>query len=173
MSDPLHPDHYNNDRFGNSWPSIQLMRMMTFNAGNAMKYIWRHEDKGTPLQDLEKALVYLGWAIEDGPPIWLSATLAGRGRRMLADIAPRIEALHPVYRALINIGNDHLGIARLGVSATVLEMKDERDRDIERMKALLATPPLITRADAERQIRGTIDADVLTDDSYPLGEISG
>lgn len=32
--------------------------------GAVMKYIHRHKYKGNPVQDLEKAYVYLGWAIE-------------------------------------------------------------------------------------------------------------
>jgi hypothetical protein len=31
--------------------------------GNALKYIWRYQDKGG-VEDLEKAQVYLGWLIE-------------------------------------------------------------------------------------------------------------
>ena len=30
-----------------------------FNDGNALKYITRHKHKGTPVQDLEKAIWYL------------------------------------------------------------------------------------------------------------------
>ena len=33
--------------------------------GNAMKYIWREAHKGKSKQDLEKAVVYLNWAIDD------------------------------------------------------------------------------------------------------------
>lgn len=32
--------------------------------GNIMKYISRYDKKGAPLEDLQKAQVYLGWAIE-------------------------------------------------------------------------------------------------------------
>lgn len=64
MSDPVHhPAHYNSDRFGIE--CIEFTRHMSFNVGNAFKYIWRHLDKGTPRQDLEKALVYIGWAMDD------------------------------------------------------------------------------------------------------------
>ena len=33
--------------------------------GATLKYIWRHEDKGTPTQDLEKARKYLSFLIEE------------------------------------------------------------------------------------------------------------
>lgn len=33
--------------------------------GATLKYIWRHENKGTPAQDLEKARKYLSFLIEE------------------------------------------------------------------------------------------------------------
>ena len=35
-----------------------------FCKAKAVKYIWREDLKGSNLQDLEKAVVYLNWAIE-------------------------------------------------------------------------------------------------------------
>ena len=32
--------------------------------GNVIKYVSRYHKKGEPAQDLEKAAVYLGWAVE-------------------------------------------------------------------------------------------------------------
>lgn len=32
---------------------------MTFNRGNAIKYIWRAGDKGNEIEDLKKAIWYL------------------------------------------------------------------------------------------------------------------
>ena len=32
--------------------------------GNVLKYVSRYDKKGSPVEDLEKAYVYLGWAIE-------------------------------------------------------------------------------------------------------------
>lgn len=32
--------------------------------GNVMKYVSRYDKKGKPVEDLEKAAVYLNWAIE-------------------------------------------------------------------------------------------------------------
>ena len=32
--------------------------------GNAVKYIWREDLKGSNISDLKKAVVYLNWAIE-------------------------------------------------------------------------------------------------------------
>ena len=33
--------------------------------GQVMKYIWRYQHKGKPLEDLQKAQQYLEWLIED------------------------------------------------------------------------------------------------------------
>ena len=38
---------------------ITVVREMNFNLGNAIKYIWRCEDKGETINDLKKAMWYL------------------------------------------------------------------------------------------------------------------
>lgn len=38
---------------------IEIVRHLNFNLGNAMKYLWRHEDKENSEQDIEKAIYYL------------------------------------------------------------------------------------------------------------------
>lgn len=58
MSDPVnHPKHYT------SHPSkiecIQITRHMNFCLGNAIKYIWRADEKGKAIEDLDKAIFYL------------------------------------------------------------------------------------------------------------------
>lgn len=57
MSDPINPDHYK------SHPSkiecIEITRHENFNCGNAIKYIFRRNLKGTTIQDLKKAIWYL------------------------------------------------------------------------------------------------------------------
>jgi hypothetical protein len=37
---------------------------MSFNVGNAIKYLWRHSDKGNAIQDLQKAVWYAEREIE-------------------------------------------------------------------------------------------------------------
>jgi len=51
------PKHYNNHPSGVE--AIELCEVMTFNLGNAFKYVYRRGDKGNTLQDLNKALWYL------------------------------------------------------------------------------------------------------------------
>lgn len=51
-----HPTHYNSRSIG--YECIDLAQYQTFCIGNAIKYLWRYQDKGEPLEDLEKARWY-------------------------------------------------------------------------------------------------------------------
>lgn len=60
MSDPInHPPHYNSHPSGVE--CIKITRHMTFNIGNAMKYLWRNglKDGNPSIQDLQKAMWYI------------------------------------------------------------------------------------------------------------------
>lgn len=52
-----HPKHYNTGKF----EVIDVIEdwKLDFNSGNALKYLARHEHKGNPIQDIEKAIWYL------------------------------------------------------------------------------------------------------------------
>lgn len=52
-----HPSHYNSRVPGIE--AIDVTEHFNFNLGNAIKYIWRADDKGNPIQDLQKAVWYL------------------------------------------------------------------------------------------------------------------
>lgn len=57
MTDNInHPQHYTSRNIG--YECIDLTQYQTFCAGNALKYLWRYQDKGKPLEDLEKARWY-------------------------------------------------------------------------------------------------------------------
>jgi len=57
-----HPKHYNNSNAkcdcGRRIECIDVTRHMSFNIGNAVKYLWRFADKNG-LEDLKKARWYL------------------------------------------------------------------------------------------------------------------
>ena len=53
-----HPPHYTAHPSGVE--CVQITEHFCFNLGNAIKYIWRADEKGAPLDDLRKA----GWYIE-------------------------------------------------------------------------------------------------------------
>lgn len=57
--DPINPPHYKSHPSGVE--CIQIVRHLTFNLGNAMKYIWRAGKKGSAITDLEKAI----WHLQD------------------------------------------------------------------------------------------------------------
>lgn len=52
-----HPKHYTSHPSGVE--CIDITRHMSFNIGNVIKYLWRADEKGAPIQDLEKALWYI------------------------------------------------------------------------------------------------------------------
>lgn len=55
------PKHY---RHPSGIEAIEITRHESFLRGNIIKYVLRAPYKGTELQDLEKAAVYLNWEIE-------------------------------------------------------------------------------------------------------------
>lgn len=59
-----HPKHYTEHPSGVE--CIQITEHMTFNCGNAVKYIWRNglKDGNPSVQDLEKARWYISREIE-------------------------------------------------------------------------------------------------------------
>lgn len=62
-----HPEHYNKHASGVE--CIDVVEHMSFNVGNAMKYLWRCGEKssdkgGGTVRDLKKALWYVGREIQ-------------------------------------------------------------------------------------------------------------
>jgi hypothetical protein len=63
MSEIDHPPHYT--RHPSGVECITVTEHMSFNCGNAVKYIWRADHKHeSPLGDLKKARWYIGREIE-------------------------------------------------------------------------------------------------------------
>jgi len=63
MSDPVNnPAHYKSHPSGVE--CIQITEHMSFNLGNAVKYIWRSDLKGNATEDLRKAAWYINREIE-------------------------------------------------------------------------------------------------------------
>lgn len=60
--DVNHPAHYTSSASGVE--CIQVAEHMTYNLGNATKYIWRAGLKGDAAQDLKKAIWYLNREIQ-------------------------------------------------------------------------------------------------------------
>jgi hypothetical protein len=51
-----HPTHYADRNIG--YECIVLTKYQCFCTGNVIKYLWRYESKGQPIEDLEKARWY-------------------------------------------------------------------------------------------------------------------
>jgi len=67
MNDPLKPDHYHKggiDVIGFAELQFDNSELKGFHRINVLKYVTRYDKKGTPLQDLQKAAVYLNKLIE-------------------------------------------------------------------------------------------------------------
>lgn len=58
-----HPPHYNSSQAkcecGRKIECIDVTRHLPFALGNAMKYLWRADLKGAPVEDLRKAIWYI------------------------------------------------------------------------------------------------------------------
>jgi hypothetical protein len=57
-----HPKHYTSHPSGVE--CITVTEHMGFNLGNAVKYIWRADEKGNAIEDLEKAQWYIARELE-------------------------------------------------------------------------------------------------------------
>lgn len=57
-----HPPHYTSHPSGVE--CIQVTEHMSFCVGNAVKYLWRADEKGSAIEDLEKARWYITREIE-------------------------------------------------------------------------------------------------------------
>ena len=66
MSEDLvnQPPHYTRGEIESMRSMLTAEEFKAFCKGNAVKYIWREDHKGSNIQDLEKAVVYLNWAID-------------------------------------------------------------------------------------------------------------
>ena len=51
------PPHYNSHPSGIE--CIQITEHCNFCIGNAIKYLWRSDEKGAPIEDLQKAIWYI------------------------------------------------------------------------------------------------------------------
>jgi len=82
-----HPSHYN--VHPSQVECIEIVEWLPFNTGNAFKYLYRRGQKGSLVQDLEKALWYTKREIER---IDSCIELSVSGRPVFS-LSPRIEML--------------------------------------------------------------------------------
>lgn len=75
-----HPKHYNAHPSGVE--CIQVTEHMTFNIGNAVKYLWRCEEKGAHEADLRKAKWYIERELQR---LGFDVLLGGKGKHAGVD----------------------------------------------------------------------------------------
>lgn len=91
MADDVnHPAHYTAHPSGVE--CITITEHMPFNVGNAIKYLWRAGEKGSQLQDLQKAAWYVQREIAR-----LSPPVASPEYTEFADVLARARAEHPEW----------------------------------------------------------------------------
>jgi hypothetical protein len=64
-----HPSHYNTlpakcSKCGQQIECIDVVGEMSFNLGNAVKYLWRADHKGNAIENLKKAIWYIEYEIK-------------------------------------------------------------------------------------------------------------
>ncbi len=99
--DPVnHPSHYTSARF--PFECIDITACMDFCTGNMVKYVWRHLDKGKPVEDLKKARFYLNHELTSVKPetIWPLRRNATAELYALADQRNRYD-YQPFWAALL------------------------------------------------------------------------
>lgn len=116
MNDSVnHPAHYETGPF----ECIELTHYYDFCVGNAIKYVWRHMDKGKPFEDLSKALWYVQWELDcTGDPIIRQPPLTDDKLFMLADTD--FAHMREFWEALIihSLPNMRAAIERRAVALT-------------------------------------------------------
>lgn len=78
-----HPKHYTSHPSGVE--CIQITEHMNFCLGNALKYIWRADEKGLTIEDLEKAIWYINREIQRRKPT-MASVLDGSPVQWVIDI---------------------------------------------------------------------------------------
>jgi len=95
-----HPPHYNNSpahcECGRRIECIDITRHMSFNIGNAVKYLWRFQDKNG-IEDLKKAR----WYLED-----VINQLEQRNRKQMENSEHALDSLKYIDPSFVNCAKD-------------------------------------------------------------------
>jgi hypothetical protein len=76
--------------------AVELLELLNWNLGTVLKYIWRADDKGAPVKDLQKACWYLKRHMERGRPLLRFGRFVGENADdAFQQIAARVLAVEP------------------------------------------------------------------------------
>ena len=86
-NDPVdHPEHYTSHPSGIE--AIEILQHFSFPIGSAIKYLWRADLKGAPVQDLKKARWFLDHEIRRREGLVASQLPIPRQQQSYRPIAP-------------------------------------------------------------------------------------
>jgi hypothetical protein len=110
-----HPKHYNSKKV----ECIEISEQMNFCLGNAFKYLYRYEDKGKPIEDLEKAIWYLKRGLEDNCNKNYYNNLS-KINKIIEDVKSDF-----ISKAMKYIGNNDLNKAIKSIKKEIKKLKGE------------------------------------------------
>lgn len=149
--DPVnHPSHYTSHPSGIE--CIGVTRMLGFDLGNTVKYVWRRGDKGNPAQDLDKSLFYLDDAVNH--------LLDGRARAACGRIQRVGAALRAIWNPDAYLASAQLGLHVPPEAADLLLRVADHDPDPAAADFYRAVAAMdwISARDAVAQLRGELAA---------------
>lgn len=125
-----HPSHY---QHASGVECIDITEHLSFNLGNAFKYVFRRNRKGNPIEDLGKAC----WYIARERSLWSRLGGAWRPRPIYEPLAHLVEAIastepEPIGNALGLIAMAEWSDNRRSDTAIAIIILE---REIERLKA--------------------------------------
>ena len=98
---------------------IEVTRRLSFDVGNAVKYVWRRADKGTAVQDVEKALFYLRDARTNAPQSLYVPT----GAADLLDTVARVDSDPNAAAFFLGVADMDWEEAELAAQRLLTELK--------------------------------------------------
>ena len=129
--DPVnHPSHYQSS---SGVECIDVTEHLSFNLGNAFKYVFRRNGKGKPIEDLEKSR----WYIAHERDLWTRLAGIWRPRPIYEPLVHLVEAIastepEPIGNALGLIAMAEWSDNRRSDTAIAIIILE---REIERLKA--------------------------------------
>ncbi len=122
MSDPINPRHYKSH--ASKVEAIEICGACSFCLGNAIKYLFRADHKGKPLEDLQKTLWYLRRATEYGNQYWLPESTYAPVNKVISHEPPG-SVLRDVLQLLLITDNLSMVITRVEQE---IEYREEKQK---------------------------------------------
>lgn len=143
MDNVNHPAHYEKNSLDVSFEPFDWLQGFSFALGNALKYIVRHNDKGHPKEDLEKAKWYLthmdlSICHENTTPVFKTLYYMLKNKyNWMSILFPKEEDIYHVKEENIKKLVDHIDTLIVGLYDHNNEepVEEKRDREYYLIKA--------------------------------------